>query len=101
MTYNFEKVQDAEYCCEMCFLDNVVQEYKNLNPDEYESVVIVAKDYLAQDLFRTLSSIQCECGEYLFKFGFAEIDNHEYRGEYLLSICADGSISLEQMVTDG
>ena len=36
----------------------------------------------------------------MFKFGFAEIDNHEYRGEYLLSICADGFISLERMVTD-
>lgn len=100
MKYNFEKVRDADYCCSTCFLEDIIKEYNCLKPEQYESIIIVAKDYLAQDLFRMLICMQCDCGEYLFNPTFVEINNCDYCGEYLLSICADGSIALEQMITD-
>lgn len=99
MKYNFSKIQDADYCCEICFLENVLNEHDNLD-DGYDSIAIVAKDYLAHDLFRTLCEARCECGERLFTFGFVEFNNFEYKGEYIITIDYEGAISLEQMITD-
>lgn len=99
MKYNFDRIQDAYYCCEACFLENALNEYNNLDAD-YKAIVIVARDYLAHDLFRTLSEVRCECGDRMFDFGFVEFNNFEYGGEYIITIAHDGAISLEQMITD-
>jgi len=100
MEYNFDKVQEADFGCEYCFLNNVMSEFKQLNPDDYSSILIVAGEDLAQDLFRELSEARCECNERIFNYGFVDFNGYEYEGEYIIALCSDGAISIERMITD-
>lgn len=100
MEYNFNKVQDADFCCKFCFLNNVMSEFEQLESDDYASVVVIANEDLAHDLFRELSEVRCECGDRIFGYGFVNFDNYEYEGEYIISISSDFTLSIEPMVTD-
>ena len=100
MTYNFDKVQDEDYCCKFCFLNDVMEKFSELTPDDFPSIVVVATSNLAHDLFRELSEVRCDCGERIFHFGYVEFNNYEYGDEYIISITSDYSLSLEPMVTD-
>jgi hypothetical protein len=100
LTYNFDKVQDADFCCKYCFLNNVMSEFEQLEPDDFPSIVVVANSDLAHDLFRELSEVRCDCGERIFHFGYVEFNNYEYGDEYIISITTDNSLSIEPMVTE-
>ena len=101
MEYNFDKVQDAGFCCVHCFLNCVMAEFEDLNPNSFQTITIAVKEDLAQEIFRELSEAKCECGEHIFNYGYVHYTNFDYKGEYLISLSnSDNELFIEQMITD-
>lgn len=99
MEYNFDKVQDADFCCIHSLLDDVLGTYFTLNGYKEATIAIVAEGYLIEDLFKLLCSVKFGDGEE-FQLSYVNFDNFDYDGEYLLTISYDYELCLEKLRTD-
>jgi len=99
MEYNFDKVQEADFCCIRSFLNDALSTFFTLNDYKDATVAIVAEGYLIEDLFKLLCSVKFGDGEE-FQLSYVDFDNFDYDGEYLLTISYDYELCLEKLRTD-
>lgn len=100
MKYNFDKIQNTDFCCIYSLIEDVMESYIELNEDDDITVSVIADQYLSQDLFRLLSQIQFQDG-CRFDFGYVEFNDYEYGDEYIVSLTFDGKLSCEKLRNDG
>jgi hypothetical protein len=99
LKYNFDRIQDTDFCCIYSLIDDIIESYIELNEDDDNTVSVIADQYLAQDLFRLISQIEFKDGCRV-DFGYVEFDDYEYGDEYIVSLMFDGRLSCEKLRTD-